>query len=194
MARLAYCQLETSFAFDRDRIRKVLGRIQFTDCKFFETATEPDGGGSRAFLALDGDNILAVLSFRGTDKDDPTDLMDDLNALPQPWQAGGKVHSGFAKALQEVWPGVEAALARVQPMSAPVHWAQSGRGHGHTGIQSAKAEGSLYHRLSARGRPGLRRSVAGVGQPSLCRLLRSRNPSTSGSVGIHAHPRQGLLH
>jgi hypothetical protein len=110
MARMAYCQLDTSFAFDRDRIRKVLGRIQFTDCKFFETATQPDGGGSHAFLALDSDNKLAVLSFRGTDKDDPTDLMDDLNALPQPWRAGGNVHSGFDKALQEVWPGVEAAL------------------------------------------------------------------------------------
>jgi hypothetical protein len=110
MARLAYCRLDSSFAFDQDRIRKVLGRVLFTDCKFFETATEPNGGGSHAFLAIDGDNKLAVLSFRGTDKDDPTDLGDDLNALPQPWPAGGKVHSGFAKAFQELWPGVEAAL------------------------------------------------------------------------------------
>jgi hypothetical protein len=110
LARLAYCRLDIGFAFDRDRVRKVLGRIQFTDCKFFETATQPHGGGSHAFLALDGDNKLAVLSFRGTDKDDPTDLADDLNALPQPWQAGGSVHCGFAKALQDVWPGVAAAL------------------------------------------------------------------------------------
>jgi hypothetical protein len=110
LARLAYCRLDIGFAFDRDRVRKVLGRIQFTDCKFFETAAEPNGGGSHAFLALDGDNKLAVLSFRGTDKDDPTDLADDLNALPQPWQAGGSVHCGFAKALQDVWPGVVAAL------------------------------------------------------------------------------------
>jgi hypothetical protein len=110
LARLAYCRLDVSFALDRDRIRKVLGRIQFTDCKFFETATLPNGGGSHAFLALDGNTQLAVLSFRGTDKDDPTDLADDLNALPQPWPPGGKVHCGFAKALQEVWPEVAAAL------------------------------------------------------------------------------------
>jgi hypothetical protein len=114
MARLAYCRLDASFAFDQDRIRKVLGRILFTDCKFFETATAPDGGGSHALLAIDDDNKLAVLSFRGTDKDDPTDLGDDLNALPQPWPAGGKVHSGFAKAFQELWPGVEAALQQVK--------------------------------------------------------------------------------
>ena len=110
MARLAYCRRDTSFAFDRDRIRKVLGRIQFTDCKFFESASAANGGGSHGFLALDDDNQLGVLSFRGTDMDDPTDLADDLNALPQPWQAGGKVHSGFAEGLQELWPEVKAAL------------------------------------------------------------------------------------
>jgi hypothetical protein len=112
-ARLAYARFDISFAFDRDRIRKVLGRIQFTDCQFFETTTEPDGGGSHAFLALDGDNKLAVLSFRGTDRDDPSDLGDDLNALPQPWKAGGKVHSGFGQALQQVWPQIQIALQAV---------------------------------------------------------------------------------
>jgi hypothetical protein len=114
LARVAYCRLDIGFAFDRDRIRKVLGRIQFTDCKFFETTSEPNGGGSHAILALDGDNKLAVLSFRGTDKDDPTDLADDLNALPQPWQPGGRVHCGFAKALQDVWPEITAALQQVK--------------------------------------------------------------------------------
>ena len=110
LARLAYCRQDIGFAFDQDRIRKVLGRIEFTDCKFFETATLPNGGGSHALLALDAENKLAVLSFRGTDKDDPSDLSDDFNALPQPWPAGGNVHSGFAKALLDVWQGVDAAL------------------------------------------------------------------------------------
>jgi Lipase (class 3) len=110
LARLAYCRQDIGFGFDQERIRKILGRIQFTDCKFFETATLPNGGGSHALLALDGENKLAVLSFRGTDKDDPSDLSDDFNALPQPWPAGGNVHSGFAKALLDVWQGVDAAL------------------------------------------------------------------------------------
>jgi len=110
LARLAYCRVDAGFAFDRDRIRKILGRILFTDCKFFETASEADGGGSHAFLAIDADNNLAVLSFRGTDKNDPTDIADDLNAMPQPWSAGGKVHCGFAQALLEVWPDIEASL------------------------------------------------------------------------------------
>lgn len=110
MARLAYCQLDTSFGFDQVRIRKVLGGIHFTDCKFFESATAPNCGGSHALIALDDNSKLAVLSFRGTDKDDPTDLGDDLDILPQPWQGGGTVHTGFDKALQEVWQGLKVAL------------------------------------------------------------------------------------
>jgi hypothetical protein len=110
MARLAYCRLDTSFALDQARIRNVLGSIQFTDCKFFETATACQSGGSHAFLALDENKKLAVLSFRGTDKDDSTDLMDDINFRPQHWQGGGNVHSGFDQALQQIWPDVKAAL------------------------------------------------------------------------------------
>ena len=110
MARLAYCQLATSFSFDQDRIRKVLEGIRFADCEFFEAEAQPDGGGSHGFLALDSINRLAILAFRGTDKDDFSDLADDFNALPQPWRAGGKVHSGFAGALLEIWPAVEGSL------------------------------------------------------------------------------------
>jgi hypothetical protein len=110
MARLAYCRIDANFAFDQARIRKVLAGIQFTDCKFFESVNAPDCGGSHAFLALDGNNKVAVLSFRGTDKDDPSDLGDDLDIRPYAWQCGGSVHSGFDKALQEIWQRVEAAL------------------------------------------------------------------------------------
>jgi Lipase (class 3) len=116
MARLAYCQLDTSFAFDQARIRKVLAGIQFTDCKFFESATMPGAGGSHTFLALDGNHKIAVLSFRGTDKDDPTDLGDDLDIRPQPWQGPGAVHSGFDKALQEVWQGAQGIKAALDTL------------------------------------------------------------------------------
>ena len=110
MARLSYFRSETDFAFDQNRIRKVLGRIQFTGCKFFDSAGRPKHRGSHALLALDDSTKLAVLAFRGTDADDPTDIGDDLNALPESWSAGGKVHTGFAGALMEVWPAAEKEL------------------------------------------------------------------------------------
>src|SRR5258708_13410146 len=84
MARLAYCELDTSFALDRDRIRKVLGRIQFTDCRFFETPAAANCRGSHAFLALDDNKKLAVLSFRDTDKTDPTTVPAPSTLPPPP--------------------------------------------------------------------------------------------------------------
>jgi hypothetical protein len=110
MARLAYCELDSSFALDQQQIRKVLGRIAFTDCLFFEIPTAPDGGGSHALLALDQPKQLAVLSFRGTDSDDPMDLMDDLNVAPRPWKGQGNVSSGFSGALFAIWDGIVAEL------------------------------------------------------------------------------------
>jgi hypothetical protein len=116
MARLAYARQDSSFALDQPRINKVLASIQFTDSKFFDSTTHPSGRGSHGFLAIDKNAKLAVLAFRGTDADDPSDISDDLEAIPEGWQAGGKVHSGFADALLEIWQGVdgvEAALSQV---------------------------------------------------------------------------------
>ena len=114
MARLSYFRGDSDFSFDQDKVRKVLGRIQFTDCQFFESAGRPSNRGSHSFLALDESAKLAVLAFRGTDADDPTDIGDDLNVLPENWAPGGKVHKGFAQALMEIWDGVEAALKNIE--------------------------------------------------------------------------------
>lgn len=113
MARLAYARREPDFSFDRDQILKVLMAIGFSDCKFFEKPTGPQGQGSHAFLAIDPGARLAVLSFRGTDAADPSDLTDDADALPETWIGRGKVHSGFYRALAEVWDQIKAALPEV---------------------------------------------------------------------------------
>lgn len=110
MARLAYARREPNFEFDRDRILQVITGVGFPDCKFFEKPTGPQGQGSHGFLASDPAGKLAVLSFRGTDANDPSDLMDDGDALPEPWIGGGRVHSGFGAALAEIWDQVLPAL------------------------------------------------------------------------------------
>jgi hypothetical protein len=43
LSRLACIRLETSFGFEQDRIRKVLARVGFTDCQFFENSVDSDG-------------------------------------------------------------------------------------------------------------------------------------------------------
>jgi hypothetical protein len=109
MSRLAYCSLASSLAFDQDKIRKTLAGIGFNDCRFFESKSMPKDGGTHCFIASNAQK-LAVVAFRGTDKDDPTDLGDDADIRLKPWEKGGQVHSGFLRALTEVRPALEAAL------------------------------------------------------------------------------------
>lgn len=111
LARLAYCSSAGNFAFDQDRIRKVLGTVAFTDCKFVESTGGANGRGVHAFVALKQD--LAVVSFRGTDKDDPTDLSDDADLRLIPWVKGGRVHCGFSGALDQLLSGIQTTLKSV---------------------------------------------------------------------------------
>jgi Lipase (class 3) len=106
MARLAYCKQEVSFAFDREKIANTLNRIGFAKCQFLESPGTQKGEGLHCFLAVREDsqkqNELAVLAFRGTDKDDPSDVAYDVDFSPKPWDEGGWVHEGFAHALAEL--------------------------------------------------------------------------------------------
>ncbi|HZQ71172.1 MAG TPA: lipase family protein [Terriglobales bacterium] len=111
LARLAYCRLSESFGLDRDRIRKVLGKVGFTGCHFFESPRTTNGRGVHAFIALRQD--LSVVSFRGTDKDDPSDLGDDIDLRLIPWSKGGRVHCGFSGALGQLFPEIQNALQDV---------------------------------------------------------------------------------
>ena len=117
MARLAYCRQEPDFAFDRDQITAAVRSIGFDDCLFFEGQDPPRGEGIHAFLARHADadaaKALAVVSFRGTDAADPTDLGDNADLLFTPWAGGGKVHAGFARALGDVQENLLAALRPV---------------------------------------------------------------------------------
>jgi hypothetical protein len=42
------------------------------------------------------------VAFRGTDKDDPADLLDDVEAELVDWNGKGRVFDGFKDALAEV--------------------------------------------------------------------------------------------
>jgi hypothetical protein len=106
MARLAYCKQESNLAFDREKIADNLTRIGFGKCQFLESRGTQDGEGLHCFLTVHEDsqkkNELAVLAFRGTDKDDPTDVAYDVDFRTELWKKGGKVHGGFAHAFTDL--------------------------------------------------------------------------------------------
>ena len=106
MAWLAYCDQFPDFAFDRGKIVQALQPLDFKPAGFFESKGHERNGGTHCFVAFHDDvvkeNRLAVVAFRGTDKDDPTDLFDDLDAPLVDWNSAGKVFDGFNDAFAEV--------------------------------------------------------------------------------------------
>ena len=117
ISRIAYCEQEDSFAFDRERIEKALTIAGLKAAKYFESTGHDKNGGFHGFLAVceaaNGADPMAVIAFRGTDKDDPSNLIADGDALFEPWERGGEVHRGFARALAELREGLEKARSGI---------------------------------------------------------------------------------
>jgi len=119
MCLLAYRDtFPVSFAFDQATISAKLNGLGFQSAQFFESVGHEKQGGTHGFLAIHDDadpsKKLAVVAFRGTDKDDPTDLLDDVDAPLVDWSGGGKVFDGFDDALGEVRGPL---LAAIQPIN-----------------------------------------------------------------------------
>jgi Lipase (class 3) len=119
MCLLAYRDnYPTSFAFDQGTISAKLSALGFQSVQFFESVGHERQGGTHCLLAIhddpDPNKKLAVVAFRGTDKDDPTDLLDDVDAPLVDWQGASKVYDGFKDALEEVQAGL---LPAVQPIN-----------------------------------------------------------------------------
>lgn len=106
-----------SFAFDQTTMASKLNDLGFSSVQFFESQGHEKQGGTHCFLAIHDDpdpgKKLAVVAFRGTDKDDPTDLLDDVDAPLVDWNGQGKVFDGFRDALAEVQSPLLAALQNV---------------------------------------------------------------------------------
>tara|TARA_B110000211_G_scaffold41218_2_gene42735 strand:+ start:1309 stop:2145 length:837 start_codon:yes stop_codon:yes gene_type:complete len=65
--------------------------------------------GAQAYIV--SNNTSYVLSFRGTEISEKTDILADLKAGKNKAEAGGKVHSGFHSELNKIWGLISADLA-----------------------------------------------------------------------------------
>ena len=93
-ARLAYVRAEEGGAV-RQGLVDALDSIGFSQPAIFTD----DKTGSAAFAAFRAVDGLAIVSFRGTQPDEVSDLATDLHANRRPWKPGmGNVHAGFATA------------------------------------------------------------------------------------------------
>jgi hypothetical protein len=103
MSRLSYAPFEC----DQDakcRVEDALKRVGFSVCYFFSA------GGTQGFLTADTESSVSILAFRGTEVN-RVDRATDLQAWPRAWSEGGRVHRGFAQALDLVWSDLAPRLA-----------------------------------------------------------------------------------
>lgn len=93
---------------DQAKLRRFLHGV-------FDLRAVADVMNSQAFLVEDEHKLIMV--FRGTESDDFRDLITDIDVRPQNWSVEGKpagrVHRGFASALDLVLPVLRAALGEV---------------------------------------------------------------------------------
>lgn len=78
-----------------------------------------DVKGAQAYLLKGSDDY--VLSFRGTEVSQPSDVLADLKAGKNVEASGGKVHVGFKGELNKVWPVIERAIADIDTLYVTGH-------------------------------------------------------------------------
>jgi triacylglycerol lipase len=77
--------------------------------------------GAQAYL-LKGQGGEHVLSFRGTEVTEPSDVLADLKAGKNTETVlGGKVHSGFRSEINKLWPSIERAVANIDAIYVTGH-------------------------------------------------------------------------
>ena len=86
----------------------------FTVVEFF------DINGAQAYLLKDT-NGIHVLSFRGTEVSQKSDILADLKAGKNIEACGGKVHVGFKGEINKIWPAIEKAIENIDTLYVTGH-------------------------------------------------------------------------
>ena len=89
---------------------KALG---YTIVQFF------DVDGAQGYLLKGAD--AHVLSFRGTEVAEKSDVLADLKAGKNLEASGGKVHVGFKDELNKLWPAITVSLANIDALYVTGH-------------------------------------------------------------------------
>ena len=75
---------------------------------------------AQAYLLKNSDGIH-VLSFRGTEVTEPSDILADLKSGKNIEAVGGKIHVGFKGEINKLWPTIEKAVANIDDLYVTGH-------------------------------------------------------------------------
>lgn len=95
LAELAY--------LDGKEAKSKMKKLGYTTHKFI------DRDGAQCHIVSNKEEY--VIAFRGTEPDEISDLLADLNAWPdKAYNGHGRVHNGFQEEVNKVWPYIESSL------------------------------------------------------------------------------------
>jgi len=103
---LLFAQLSTIAYLDKERATKQAKKLGFTTVEFY------DVGGAQAYRFMNKDDV--VIACRGTEPTQWNDLAADLRAAPVKSETKGRVHKGFKKEVDDIWPLIKEDLLRVK--------------------------------------------------------------------------------
>jgi triacylglycerol lipase len=110
---LVFAQIaEITYSNPKDSKNK-FKELGYTIVEFF------DIDGAQAYLLKGIDSH--VLSFRGTEVTEKSDVLADLKAGKNIEPCGGKVHVGFKGEINKVWPSIEKALINIDSLYVTGH-------------------------------------------------------------------------
>jgi len=79
-----------------------------------------DINNAQAYLLKNSDGVY-VLSFRGTEVTEPSDILADLKAGKNIEAIGGKIHVGFKGEINKLWPAIEKAVIDIDSLYVTGH-------------------------------------------------------------------------
>jgi len=99
---LLFAELAMIAYNDEDEARRAATLAGFPDVTFF------DNDGSQAYRFRN--EVDCVIACRGTEPNEWNDIQADANAASVIAETAGKVHRGFKKEVDDLWPLIETAL------------------------------------------------------------------------------------
>ena len=111
---LLFANISTITYDDPKQSKTKFKSLGFNVVEFFDIK------GAQAYLLKDN-NGMHVLSFRGTEVTQKSDILADLKAGKNIEACGGKVHVGFKGEIDKLWPAIEKAIANVDTLYITGH-------------------------------------------------------------------------
>lgn len=99
---MLFAEMSMISYLDHDHAEPVLRSMGFTEVRFIER------DGAQAYEA--GNDVDVVIVCRGTEPNEWNDIKADLNAWTELAEPTGRVHRGFKREVDDIWPFLEATL------------------------------------------------------------------------------------